>query len=143
VIVAGLWTRPQASPEPWGWAAIGSVRSAAVIVPARSDGRLACVRDPWLAPEAWPELLGALGYSGAAQVEAPRSPPAAAAVRAELERAGMMASGTCPEVPTLKSLRPALARCLARVGGTRAVVRDGWAGPECWDGERFLPLGEG
>jgi ComEC/Rec2-related protein len=143
VIVAGMWSRPEARAEPVGWAALGTVRNAAVIVPATSDGRLACVRDPGLAPEAWPELLAALGYRGAAEVEARRSPPAAAAVRAELERVGMMAAGTCPEGPTLKSLKPALTRCLARVGGKRAVVREGWWGAECWDGEQFVPLGEG
>lgn len=142
VIVAGIWSRPGSVPEPVGWAAVGTVRNAAVIVPS-SDVRVACVREPGLAPEAWPELLQALGYRGAAEVTARRSPPAAAAVRAELERVGMMVPGTCPEGPTLKSLRPALTRCLARVGGRRAAIREGWFGPECWDEGRFVAMGEG
>lgn len=146
VVAAAVVGRGPAVAPPDGWVAIGGTRSAAIVVPATSDPRVACVRDPWLAPEAWPELLTALGYRAAASVTAPRSPPAAAAARAELERAGMLAEGTCPEVPALKRLKPALARCLARVGGRRVTARAGPAGPECWDGARFVPAeadGEG
>lgn len=125
------------APAPRGWVAIGGTRSAAVIVPATSDPRLACVRDPWLAAEAWPELLTALGFRGAASVEAPRSPPAAAAARAELARVGMLAEGTCPEVPKIKAVKAAIAGCQERVGARRVAVREG---PECWDGDRFVAL---
>lgn len=145
VLAAAAVTIGRARPAepPRAWAAIGGTRSAAVIVPATSDPRLACVRDPWLAPEAWPELLPALGFRAAAAVEAPRSPPAAAAVRAELGRAGMLAEGTCPETPTLKALKRALAGCQAQVGAPKVTVRAGPGGPECWDGEQFVALGTG
>jgi ComEC/Rec2-related protein len=132
VVLFGAPGRPEGPPR--AWVAIGGPRSAAVIVPAQDDASLACVRDPWLAPEAWPELLPALGFRGAARVTAPRSPPAAAAAQAELERAGMMFSGTCPEGPALKSLRAALEDCQARTRQRRAVVRAGpdGTGAECW-----------
>lgn len=143
VIAAVVWTSGGREVEaPRGWVAIGGTRSAAVIVPATSDPRVACVRDPWLGAEAWPELLAALGYRAAAEVEAPRSPPAAEAVRAELGRAGMLAEGTCPEVPKLKALKGALAGCMARVGGKKVTVREGAGGAECWDGARFVGLAE-
>lgn len=135
VLAVVLFTEP-GRPEgpPRAWVAIGGPRSAAVIVPAQDDASLACVRDPWLAPEAWPELLPALGFRGAARVTAPRSPPAAAAAQAELERAGMMFIGTCPEGPALKSLRAALEDCQGRTRQRRAVVRAGpdGRGAECW-----------
>ncbi|WAS96261.1 ComEC/Rec2 family competence protein [Nannocystis punicea] len=125
---------------PRAWVAIGGPRSAAVIVPAATDPSLACVRDPWLAPEAWSELLAALGFRGAAMVAAPRSPPAAAAVQAELERTGMMFEGTCPEGPSVKSLRVHLEACQARTRLRRVVVRAGpdGAGAECWIDGAFV-----
>jgi hypothetical protein len=141
VLAIVLLAAEQAPREPpRAWVAIGGSRSAGVIVPASSDESLACVRDPRLAPDAWPELLPALGFRAAASVTAPRSPPAAAAVVAELERAGMMSQGTCPEGPALKALRPALAGCLAQSRQRRAVVRDGPEGPECWVAGAWAPL---
>ncbi|MFZ6181419.1 ComEC/Rec2 family competence protein [Nannocystis pusilla] len=141
VLAALAYLGRERSPEPpRAWVAIGGTRSAAIIVPAPADRSLACVRDPWLAPEAWPELLAALGFRGAAAVVAPRSPPAAAAVQAELERAGMMFEGTCPEGPPLKSLRIHLEECQARTRLRRAVVRAGpeGAGAECWIAGAFV-----
>ncbi|MDC0720595.1 ComEC/Rec2 family competence protein [Nannocystis bainbridge] len=142
VLAALVWVgRERPLEPPRAWVAIGGPRSAAVIVPAASDRSLACVRDPWLGPEAWPELLAALGFRGAAQVVAPRSPPAAAAVQAELERAGMMFEGTCPEGPVLKSLRVQLEACQARTRLRRVVIGAGPDGPECWIDGAFVALG--
>lgn len=122
------------------WAALGSPAAMTVLCPASSDPTLACVRDPTLAPEAWPELLRALGFRGAAAVFDPRSPPAAAAVQAELEDRSMMHSGTCPVGPSRKFLRQALAGCAALRGARRTAARAGPAGPECWTGSGWEPL---
>lgn len=140
-LTAALLCRRAPEEPPRRWVAIGGPRSAAVIVPATDDPSLACVRDPWLAPEAWPELLPALGFRGAGSVEGPRSPGATAAAREALARAGMLSEATCPEGPDLKTLRPALAACLERAGGRRATVRAGLGEgpPECWTGTGWEP----
>lgn len=144
-VAAALWVGGGSGPqeEPRAWVALGGPRSPAIVCPASSDASLACVRDPGLAPEAWPGLLRALGFRGAAVVAAPRSPPAAAAVRAELERAGMLAEGTCPVGPSLKAVSRALAGCGAQVGAERTAARAGPAGPECWTGAGWTTLTAG
>jgi len=130
-IVAGLWSRPVAPISPPRWFAVGGSRDLALVVPAGASG-LACVRDPGLAPEAWPPLLAALGYSGVAQLDAAGGgdPPHVAALREQLERVGLWQPRTCAcEYPERKAVRAMQQRCLARTGQRQAAVR---AGEECF-----------
>jgi len=129
-IVAALWSRPAQQMSPPQWFAVGGSRDLALVVPA-GEG-LACVRDPGLAPEAWPPLLAALGYSGVAQLDAARGgdPPHVAALREHLRRVGLWQPGLgeC-RFPGLKAVRAVQQRCLARTGQRQAAVR---AGEECF-----------
>jgi len=116
--------------SPPQWFAVGGSRDLALVVPA-GEG-LACVRDPGLAPEAWPPLLAALGYSGVAQLDAARGgdPPHVVALREHLRRVGLWQPGLgeC-RFPGLKAVRAVQQRCLARTGQRQAAVR---AGEECF-----------
>lgn len=142
-LAALAWVAREAPREPArAWAALGSPATMTVLCPASSDSTLACVRDPTLAPEAWPKLLLALGFRGAAAVFDPRSPPAAAAVLAELADREMVFPGTCPLGPGRKIVSQALAGCAAQRGTRRAAARAGPEGPECWTGSGWEPLAE-
>jgi len=129
-MVAALWSAPEEQMSPPRWFAVGGARELALVVPAGPPG-LACVRDPGLAPEAWPPLLAALGYSGVAQLDAPGGdPPHVAALREQLLRVGLWRpqASECA-YPGRKSVRALQRRCLARTGQRQAAVR---AGEECF-----------
>lgn len=138
-IVAALWSRPVAPMSPPRWFAVGGARELAVVVPADAPG-LACVRDPGLAPEAWPTLLAALGYSGVARLDVARGgdPPHVAALREQLERGGLWQprTGECV-YPERKAVRALQQRCLARTGQRQAAVR---AGEECFVAGHWVSL---
>jgi ComEC/Rec2-related protein len=138
-IVAALWSRPVEPTSPPRWFAVGGSRDVALVVPAETTG-LACVRDPGLAPEAWPPLLAALGYSGVAQLDAAGGgdPPHVAALREHLERVGLWQPQTslC-EFPGRKAVRALQQRCLARTGQRQGAVR---AGEECFVAGHWVSL---
>lgn len=133
-IVATLWGAPEQQMSPPKWFAVGGGREFALVVPAGASG-LACVRDPGLAPEAWPPLLTALGYSDVAEIDAPggrlsSDKPHVTALRVHLQRLGWWQpqANDC-EYPGRKSVRALQQRCLARTGQRQAAVR---AGEECF-----------
>lgn len=144
-IAAALWSAPAPQMSPPRWFAVGGARDHALVVPARGAPGLACVRDPGLAPEAWPPLLAALGYSGVAQLESSGSgdPPHVAALRELLRRVGLWQprAGACAaggeEVPGRKAVRAQLQRCLARTGQRQGAVR---AGEACFVGGHWASL---
>jgi ComEC/Rec2-related protein len=138
-IVAALWSRPAPQMSPPRWFAVGGSRDLALVVPAGVTG-LACVRDPGLAPEAWPPLLAALGYSGVAQLDAVGGgdPPHVAALREHLQRVGLWQPGTgACEFPGRKAVRALQQRCLARTGQRQGAVR---AGEECFVAGHWVSL---
>jgi ComEC/Rec2-related protein len=138
-IAAALWIRPGEPTSPPQWFAVGGAREFALVVPAGATG-LACVHDPGLAPEAWPPLLAALGYSGVAQIDAARGgdPPHVAALREQLTRVGLWQpwAGTCT-YPGRKAVRAVQQRCLARTGQRQGAVR---AGEECFVAGHWVSL---
>ena len=138
-IVAALWSTPDEQMSPPKWFAVGGARDLALVVPAGAAG-LACVRDPGLAPEAWPPLLTALGYSGVAQLEAlgGGDPPHVAALREQLRRGGLWQpqASEC-DYPGSKTVRALQQRCLARTGQRQGAVR---AGEECFVAGHWVSL---
>ena len=138
-LAAGLWSRPIDPATPPAWFAVGGAREHALVVPAAQAG-LACVRDPGLAPEAWPGLLAALGYSGVASVDSSRGgdPPHVSTLREHLQRTGLWRPAAAPcAYPEARTVRPLLRSCLERTGQRQAAIR---AGPECFVAGRWEGL---
>lgn len=131
-IAAVLWSGPEVVEEaPPGWFAVGGARQPALVVPHASGA--ACVRDPGLHPDAWPELLAGLGYREVAGISASRGedPPHVVAVREAIVAAGMWRPSEGCEFPGIKPVRAAIKECLQRSGGRVAAVREG---PRCFVG---------